>query len=87
VGLRRSRNPGLAASVSASASHPPLISREGSLSWVFHALAARSKAYPLLVKPFLAAQAPGTKKFIWLHRAKSDEGHPAAARAAEHGGA
>lgn len=45
------------------------------------------KAYPLLVKPFLAAQAPGTKKFIWLHRAKSDEGQPADARAAEHGGA
>jgi deazaflavin-dependent oxidoreductase (nitroreductase family) len=42
------------------------------------------KAYPLLVKPFLAAQAPGTKKFIWLHRAKSDEGQPADARAAEH---
>ena len=31
------------------------------------------KAYPLLVKPFLAAQAAETKKFIWLHRSNSDE--------------
>jgi len=31
------------------------------------------KAYPLLVKPFLAAQAPETKKFIWLHRSNSQE--------------
>jgi deazaflavin-dependent oxidoreductase (nitroreductase family) len=31
------------------------------------------KAYPLLVKPFFAAQAPGTKKFIWLHRSNSQE--------------
>ena len=30
------------------------------------------KAYPLLVKPFLAAQAPETKKFIWLHRSNSN---------------
>ena len=30
------------------------------------------KAYPLLVKPFLAAQATETKKFIWLHRSNSN---------------
>ena len=30
------------------------------------------KAYPLLVKPFLAAQSPASQKFIWLHRSKSD---------------
>ena len=29
------------------------------------------KAYPLLVKPFLVA--PGTNKFIWLHRAESEQ--------------
>ena len=31
------------------------------------------KAYPVLVKPFLAAQAPETKKFIWLHRGRSED--------------
>jgi len=29
------------------------------------------KAYPLLVKPFLVG--PGTNKFIWLHRAESEQ--------------
>lgn len=29
------------------------------------------KAYPLLVRPFLIA--PGTNKFIWLHRTESTE--------------
>jgi hypothetical protein len=29
------------------------------------------KAYPLLVKPFIMA--PGTKKFVWLHRADSHQ--------------
>ena len=33
------------------------------------------KAYPLLVKPFLAAQAPATQRFIWLHHSNSQERH------------
>ena len=31
------------------------------------------KAYPLLVKPFLAAQSPASKKFVWLHRSNSEQ--------------
>ena len=31
------------------------------------------KAYPLLVKPFLAAQSPASQKFIWLHRSNLQE--------------
>ena len=35
--------------------------------------AEAKKAYPLLVKPFLAVTA-GQNKFVWLHRAGSQEG-------------
>ena len=31
------------------------------------------KAYPLLVKPFLVALEQGLNKFIWLHRAESEQ--------------
>jgi len=42
------------------------------------------KAYPLLVKPFLAGGA-GQNKFVWLHRAGSQEGqHVADIGAGEH---
>jgi deazaflavin-dependent oxidoreductase (nitroreductase family) len=34
------------------------------------------EAYPLLVKPFLAGAA-GQNKFVWLHRAGTQEGKPA----------
>jgi deazaflavin-dependent oxidoreductase (nitroreductase family) len=34
------------------------------------------KAYPMLVKPFLAGAA-GQNKFVWLHRAGRSEGKPA----------
>ncbi|MGB8387641.1 hypothetical protein [Mycobacterium sp.] len=37
---------------------------------------AALKAYPLLVKPFLAGAA-GQNKFVWLHRAGAQESEPA----------
>ncbi len=39
------------------------------------------EAYPLLVKPFLAGAA-GQNKFVWLHRAGTQEGKPAQADSA-----